>query len=241
MTRAFFLFFFSAFLTGHEGSMFANGKKRNLRREHLVVEGAGSTGVDEEIVDKGTTDSTQERSNDGHPEVKARLFEHAKAPAKERGEQARGQVTGRVQGETSLIAKGSSDGNQRKSNDQGLDVAGGVVTLIRGREEDKDEEGGADKLGNKGGGVGDVLGLRTGDKDTNGGVAVGVLDSRVVGDVDNEGTDKGTEELGGPVDGNLGPGKTAEDGLRQGDCGVKMAALGKMFSIRMHMDICGLA
>lgn len=102
--------------------------------EHLVVEGAGSAGVDEEIVDKGTADGTQEGGNDGHPEVKVRLGEHAKAPAKERGEQARCQVTGRVQGEPSLVAKGVSDGNQRKTKNQGLDVAGGGVALVRGRE-----------------------------------------------------------------------------------------------------------
>lgn len=197
--------------------------KTQLWGEHLVVEEAGSAGVDEEIVDKGTADGTQEGRHDGYPEVKARLGEHAKAPAKERGEQARGQVTGRVQGETSLVAKGGSDGNQRKSNDQGLDVAGGGVTLVRGREDDEDEEGGADELGKEGSSVGDALGLGTGDKDADSGVAVGVLDGRIVGDVDNKGTSKSTEELGGPVDGDLGPGEAAEDGLSQGDGGVKVA------------------
>lgn len=217
-------------LKGQSLAASAGARDHALETHGRHVDGGLSTGEDEKVVEETAKGSTQNRSNNGDPEVVTTGSPNLSAVADNVSGETRTKVTSGIHGVTGFPAKRGTETKDKEDENQRTEVSSRQVVGIVDSVDTEHEDGGSDELGEKHTGAcheGSRVGAE--NASSRGGTANGTdtntlvhVKSRLVVTVNNEGTEEGTHELSKDIDGELLPGKAAEDTVGKGDGGVEM-------------------
>ena len=181
--------------------------------EAAVASPAHSLSGEGEEVENGADDGADDRADDGDPGV-APVGAALSLDRQDRVGDTGAEVTGRVDGVSGGATERVTDDDDDERDAERTDRSLGVT----GYEDPQDEHGSADGLSEAVPTVGADLGAGGEDTQLEGGVAV-LIEVLLEGEPAQDGTDKGTKELGNDVDGNVDAGDG--DVARQGDAGVE--------------------
>ena len=181
--------------------------------EAVAASPAHSPSGEGDVVENGTDDGTDDGADDRNPGVTP-VGATLALDGQDRVSDTGAEVTGRVDGVTGGATEGVTDDDDDEGDAERADGGLGVA----GDKDPQDQDGGADGLSEAVPTVGADLGAGGEDAQLEGGVAV-LIEVLLEGEPAQDGTDKGTKELGNDVDGNVDAGDG--DVARQGDAGVE--------------------
>jgi hypothetical protein len=197
-----------------------------LETEPRLVDGAVGTSVDQEIVDEGTEQAAEERSNHRDPEVISSSRPNLVTVSKHVRNKTRTKVTGKVDSVTSLPTEAGTDAKDQEEQTKGHELSGANVVVIGHGVNAHHQDGRGNDFGEEHASAGhersgvcaeDASGGSVASDSPDASTTLKHVDGGLVVAVDDSSASHGSENLSEHVDRELAPRVATENTVGKGD------------------------